>query len=478
MPVPNGWEYIDGTNNNEYRATLNNQKYENANGFKGTGSLEVVTNRNTGNYIVYQKETFGRTAIYQSVQGSNAPKIESQSLYDSYFGRNADGTKRFSKLDRTVKQKTLQIAESTTLLGDKAQNDAALTALKSDKRYKSLGDNLTPTPETQPPANQGGTQPPNSNGQSDPNQQTGIKDPPIKSAPLNQDNFRGRPVGNIARGETLTYPLSMPDNAEYDYIKITSHEYKPAGLSFKGSDIQTRIVEDSISTIHLPMLPGISESNSISWGGDKVNPLQLVAGKLAEGAIRGIGEFDFTKIADAFAGTAADISEITKDELAQQALIAYFAGQAVGANIFTRTTGSIINPNLELLFDGPTLRTFNFNFRLTPRSEDEAKIIRKIIKSFKQNSLPQRSSSNLFLLTPNVFRLKYIQGGTNEQHPFMNEIKPCALTSFNVNYAPEGSYMTFRGLPSMTCYEMSMQFSEIQPIYADEIDNSTDSMGY
>ena len=134
-------------------------------------------------------------------------------------------------------------------------------------------------------------------------------------------------------------------------------------------------------------------------------------------------------------------------------------------------------PNLELLFNSPTLRTFNFNFKLTP-SESEAKIIRKIIKSFKQNSLPQRSTSNLFLLTPNVFRLKYIQGGTDEQHPFMNEIKPCALTSFNVNYAPEGSYMTFRGLPSMTCYEMSMQFSEIQPIYADEIDNSESSMGY
>jgi hypothetical protein len=478
MPVPNGWDYIDGTNNNEYRATLNNQKYENANGFKGTGSLEIVTNRNTGNYIVYQKETFGRTAIYQSVQGSNAPKIESQSLYDSYFGRNADGTKRFSNLDRTVKQKTLQIAESTTLLGDKAQNDAALAALKSDKRYKSLGDNLTPTPETQPPANQGGTQPPNSNGQSDPNQQTGIKDPPTTGDRLNDNDFKGRPVGNIAGGETLTYPLSMPDDAGYDYIKITSHKYAPAGLSFGGSDIQTRIVEDIISTIHLPMLPGMSESNSVSWGGDKVNPLQLIAGKLAMGLISGTGNFNLDELRNAMGTTMKEIQSALSDPNTGPALVAYFAGQAVGANIFTRQTGTIINPNLELLFNGPSLRTFNFNFKLTPRSEDEAKVIRKIIKSFKQNSLPQRSESNLFLLTPNVFRIKYIQGGTDEQHPFMNEIKPCALTSFNVNYAPEGSYMTFRGLPSMTCYEMSMQFSEIQPIYADEIDNSTDSMGY
>ena len=477
MPVPNGWDYIEGSTD-EYTATLTNQSYENAFGIKGSGTLVVTTNRNTGNYIVYEKQVTGNKAIYQSIKGSNAPKIENEKLYEAYFLKN-DGPANQRNLDKTVKQRTLDIAEATLLVGrDRDQNVAALEALKADSRYKSLGDNTDPVPPAQPPANQGGTQPPNSNGQSDPNQQTGIKDPPITSAPLNQDNFKGRPVSNIAGGDDLRYPESMPTEG-YDFIKITSHKYAPAGLDIRGNDIEERISEETISRIHLPMLPGMSESNSISWGGDKVNPLQLVAGKLAEGAIRGIGDFDFGAIAAAVGSTAADINSLTDDPLTKQALIAYFAGQAVGANIFTRTTGSIINPNLELLFNSPTLRTFNFNFKLTPRSEKEAKVIRKIIKSFKQNSLPQRSQSNLFLLTPNVFRLKYIQGDTGEQHPFMNEIKPCALTSFNVNYAPEGSYMTFRGsLPSMTCYEMKMQFSEIQPIYADEIDNQETSMGY
>ena len=78
---------------------------------------------------------------------------------------------------------------------------------------------------------------------------------------------------------------------------------------------------------------------------------------------------------------------------------------------------------------------------------------------------------------------QYIYGGDSENqkevpHPFLNKIKPCALTSFNVNYAPEGSYMTFRGLPSMTCYEINMQFSEIQPIYADDINMKDESMGF
>ena len=76
--------------------------------------------------------------------------------------------------------------------------------------------------------------------------------------------------------------------------------------------------------------------------------------------------------------------------------MAYFAGQAVGANVFTRATGTVVNPNLELLFSGPRLRTFQFNFTLTPRSEEEATMVRKIIKFFKRTSAPSLSSSGLF----------------------------------------------------------------------------------
>ena len=51
-------------------------------------------------------------------------------------------------------------------------------------------------------------------------------------------------------------------------------------------------------------------------------------------------------------------------------IASYFAGQAIGNNkLFTRGTGKILNPNLELLFETPTLRTFNYNFQFTPREE-------------------------------------------------------------------------------------------------------------
>ena len=37
--------------------------------------------------------------------------------------------------------------------------------------------------------------------------------------------------------------------------------------------------------------------------------------------------------------------------------------------ILARQSGQIFNPNLELLFDAPTLRSFTFSFKMTPISE-------------------------------------------------------------------------------------------------------------
>ena len=86
----------------------------------------------------------------------------------------------------------------------------------------------------------------------------------------------------------------------------------------------------------------------------------------------------------------------------------------------------------------------------------------------KRNMAPQRSESGLFLKTPRIFKIEYIYGEGNTEQPFMNKFKPCACQNFAVNYTPDGSYMTYAGEPSMTSYQISMSFGEIEPIYADE----------
>jgi hypothetical protein len=123
---------------------------------------------------------------------------------------------------------------------------------------------------------------------------------------------------------------------------------------------------------------------------------------------------------------------------------------------------------MELLFNGPTLRPFNFTFKLASRSEKESETIRSIIRFFKQGMAPIRTQSNLFLKAPHTFQMQYLHRG--EEHKFLNQFKECALQSFSVSYTPEGQYATFQD-GAMVSYQITMQFSELEPVFNDDYTN-------
>ena len=143
----------------------------------------------------------------------------------------------------------------------------------------------------------------------------------------------------------------------------------------------------------------------------------------------------------------------------------------------TRTTGAIMNPNMELLFNAPSMRNFSFAFTLAPRSREEAKTVIKIIRFFKQGMSPIRSKSRLFLKSPHTFRLAYKRNGSESSgfgvndHPYLNKFKECAMGSFTVNYTPNGAYSTYED-GVMTAYQINMNFQEMNPIYNDDYGSS------
>ena len=273
------------------------------------------------------------------------------------------------------------------------------------------------------------------------------------------------------------YPLNK-DRKQFDYLQVTAKKYEPSRFGSAGGITQE--AEDrnmsSVGSVYLPMQPGLAESSSVSWGENTINALEAAAANVAGATIKGASEG--IKQAGAAAKSAAEggfksLQGITPDEVAS-----FFAGQAIGNNnLLTRTTGKILNPNLELLFNGPSLRSFAYTYKFTPREEREAREVRNIIKFFKKQMSPKRSQNGkLFLESPNVFKLKYFfKNGI--QHPFLNKIKICALQSCTVQYTPDGSYMTYED-GSMTSYELGLSFGELNPIYNDEIDMSSNDMGF
>ena len=291
-----------------------------------------------------------------------------------------------------------------------------------------------------------------------------------------------------SRGEVLRYPIKNNDG-EFDFLKITEFQYQPPQLStiqsnrnFGSESTETRIKEYG-GTVCLPMHPGISDSNSVGWGDDSLNPIQAAFGQVASNAIEKVSDIkNATDVGNALKGIMEGGIDVFKtlgaEGSAGNYIKQYFAGQAVGANIVGRTTGLVLNPNLELLFTGPNLRTFSYSYKLTPRDSKESEEIKKIILFFKKAMAVQKSNTSLFLKTPSVFKLEYIYGKNGGQHPFLNKIKTCALTSFNVDYTPDGTYMTYNDDGSMTSYNISMSFSELEPIYRKDYDDNLADMGF
>jgi len=161
------------------------------------------------------------------------------------------------------------------------------------------------------------------------------------------------------------------------------------------------------------------------------------------------------------------------------------AANIAGVNItpdqlLARTTGEILNPNMELLFNGPTLRSFKFSFKMTPRNRDEAIEIKNIIRCFKTHMAPKVASAGdtfntTFLSTPDVFELRYRQGAT--EHSFLNKFKQCFMESIDVNYTADGTYATYDdGTPvSMV---MTLSFKEIEPVYNVDYGDEITGVGY
>ena len=286
------------------------------------------------------------------------------------------------------------------------------------------------------------------------------------------------------------YPADLSSNKQ-DRIKFTmgySQGTKIDATVKTGIKNFQKKINSISGSVTLPIVTGISDQSSVDWKGAELNPLQAFA---AAGALDLFNEAKSGKSLSQIGSSALNIGQEAVQGLADSglgdAINVWLAQKAVGAqNLLSRTTGAIVNPNLEMLFNAPQLRNFGFTFLLSPRDADEADQVRKIIRFFKQGMSVKTTASNVFLKAPNIFHIKYMTfntDGTEILHPSINIIKTCALLSMDVQYTPAGTYMTYEDpYRTMTAYQLTMQFGELDPIYDNdytELDNDNDTvLGY
>lgn len=284
---------------------------------------------------------------------------------------------------------------------------------------------------------------------------------------------------NGAQGVTggqLRYPNTDWPSRQ-DYILFTALQYGKKGFNISGGNIgfSQRNFTALTPTVILPIQSKIQDGNLVQWTGQNINPLQVAAADLSLKAIQGGGE------GGTFDKESSSLMKSVTDPLTKRFVDLFFAEKASSATgLLSRIEGAIANPNLELLFQGPELRNFTFTFIMSARDNNEAGQIRRIIRFFKQNMAVKRTTTNIFLKSPNVFRVQYKSSTVNGLHPSINRIKECALTNLNVDYTPAGTYSTFNDPKStMTAYSMQMTFQELEPVFADEYNQvPADEIGF
>ena len=287
---------------------------------------------------------------------------------------------------------------------------------------------------------------------------------------LNKLNIRENPKTRNTFGD-FRYPLTIND--AQDVMQFVMLKYEPRDLGTGenfGFGQRERVGIDGgsrkIGSATLAIQGGISDLNGCDWGEDKMNLAQLEAAKLAVAGIEGAEALG--QATNELLGRMGNVSDDMK-----RALKILYGGKAAGLNsLLKRTDGAVLNPNLELLFDKPTLRPFTFTFKMSARSKKEADQIVKIIRFFKQGMAPRRSVGNLFLLAPHTFQVHYLAKGLKE-HPYIGKMKECALMSLKTDYTPENNYAT---LPDgyMVSYQITLEMKELEPVFNDDYESDTE----
>ena len=296
----------------------------------------------------------------------------------------------------------------------------------------------------------------------------------------------------------LRYPVNEEIHNTTDYLKIDIVEYKPVAKNNSNNSNGSLVSspgsrrangKNILHSIILPIPPNIQDGNAVSYSDSSMNALTAA---LAGGATDIMTELpkafgaggdlstlkgklgDRVEQSGLDLGTAQDL--ITKQLAAQAGSV--FGGNVSLAQLQARQEGNIFNPNMELLFNGPTLRSFRFSFKMTPRSQLESIAVRDIINTFKRSMAPKTvttgtgNSQSLYLKTPDIFEIKYKKGP--DDHPFLHTFKQCFLENMSVNYTGEGSYSTY-GDGTPISLVMNLSFKELEPIY--DIDYGDDTSG-
>ena len=341
-----------------------------------------------------------------------------------------------------------------------------------------------------------------------------------------ESNLDKSRFGGSLGSQIMAYPLDIDPNQ--DHLKISKHNYVRPDINqsktsfdvntkekvYKGAsgvvrtnvDVTTNRAGDSVvgselmGSILLPM-PKATDVNGVAWGKSELT----ISGLAALGAVKTVDNAGraltggktlsgitpeeqrerreaLNKIKNREGINVAGSSATEFSSAMAITAISKTAGFVFGTELDTdtvlaRTGGKVLNPNAEMLFQGPSIRDFAFSFIMVARSKREGEEIRKIIRFLKLGMAPKFRSTT-YLKNPDIFTLAYRKG--TKTLDTVNRFNPggLALTTMNVDYAPNSYWSAYTDSQPVVL-KMDLNFTELRPIYqADQEKTPSGSVGY
>lgn len=308
---------------------------------------------------------------------------------------------------------------------------------------------------------------------------------------------------NLLDSKVFAMPIDMQytgDGAQ-DHMRIRALKYKPpqgSGLSL--AKALTGLVSANASLpppdyeyegeLILPIPSEVRDRSAANWGMKTlpllssigVGAVSPVVEKLLQGNLSGVGQASFDALKEF--GNALKSSSADARSVVDVSLVARLLQNAAGLNvepsdILARRGGVVANPNMELLFQGPSMRDFTFSWKFVPRSGPEGKRMREIIKFMKLNTLPSLSGNGILINSPNVFFIRYMNG--DKRIKALPQPKICACTAFGVDHSEDGQGWSAFYDSQPVATRISMNFLELTPLFRDEMQSAfpaADDVGY
>ena len=274
-------------------------------------------------------------------------------------------------------------------------------------------------------------------------------------------------------GNVIRFNINIPSGSKY----LSSGEYReqldtngnvitPEFSSPDSFSLQRRFSRNYIRTatvIDLFMPAQIRTNYSSDWGQETLGLLGA-----ATDAGKGLAEIENWD-----RQAVSDIWQIAKQTLGV-AMINTLAGTLDTLTPFNVSglrkvaMQTMVNPYVEVVFNGISNRTFSFTFKMIPKSKEEQILIKRIVDEFKFHRAPEMlfGNQNNYWLPPSLFDIQFLN--REGENPWIYKISTCALTNLSVDKSPEGNFVS-RADGSPFATEITLEFMEMEQLTKERI---------